>query len=138
MAECPLHAPRLLEYYSFELKKCMCSQCIADNNIDKKTLVSIKSLCQDLLQRWIQLLDNATYMPGEHIQKEKEYGIKWRSAFKEEMRLMLSEEREGQIDETEKFDSKTEDPFVFIHKIIKKNINLASERAARVDPDGML
>ena len=37
------------------------------------------------MQRFVTLLDNATYMPLEHIQKEKEYGIPWRSAFKAEL-----------------------------------------------------
>ena len=47
------------------------------------------------MQRWITLLDNATYMPVEHIQKEKEYGIKWRTAFKDEMTEMLKGEFEA-------------------------------------------
>ena len=77
-------------------------------------------------------------MPGEHVQKEKEYGIKWRSAFKEEMRLILTEESEGQIDEQEKFDYNNEDQFVFLHRIIKKHVTTASEMAAKLDPNGMM
>ena len=74
-------------------------------------------------------------MPVEHIQKEKEYGVVWRSAFKEEIRTLLKEEPEGTLDEHEKFDYNTEDPFVFIHKIIKKNVSNASNIAARLAPD---
>ena len=44
-----------------------------------------RDFCQGLMQRYVNLLDNATYMPCEHIQKEKEYGIPWRSAFKAEL-----------------------------------------------------
>ena len=43
------------------------------------------------MERFILLLDNATYMPSEHIQKEKEYGIPWRSAFKVEMAKIIHE-----------------------------------------------
>ena len=41
------------------------------------------------MQRFVILLDNAAYMPLEHVQKEKEYGIPWRSAFKAELETFL-------------------------------------------------
>ena len=44
-----------------------------------------------MMERFILLLDNATYMPSEHIQKEQEYGIPWRSAFKVEMAKIIHE-----------------------------------------------
>ena len=47
--------------------------------------VLARDYCQTIMQRYITLLDNATYMPCEHIQKEKEYGIKWRTTFKLEL-----------------------------------------------------
>ena len=50
----------------------------------------------------------------------------------------MREEQEGTLDDEEKFDYNTEDPFVFIHKIIKKNVSNASEIAARLDPVKML
>ena len=96
---------------------------------DYNTLVYARTLCKDYLERWVMLLDNATYMPGEHMQKEKEYGIKWRTAFKDEIRLLLTEEQEGKIDDEEKFDFNLEDPFVYLHRMIKKNITIASEKA---------
>ena len=43
------------------------------------------------MQRFVTLLDNATYMPLEHIQKEKEYGIPWRSSFKSEVEIFAEE-----------------------------------------------
>ena len=43
------------------------------------------------MQRYICILDNATYMPCEHIQKEKEYGIPWRSVFKVELASLVGE-----------------------------------------------
>ena len=33
-------------------------------------------------ERWARVLDNAGYLGVEHRHKEKEYGIKWRTAFK--------------------------------------------------------
>lgn len=49
-----------------------------------------RAYCDAVMQRYITLLDNATYMPSEHIQKEKEYGITWRTAFKKELAALVS------------------------------------------------
>ena len=65
------------------------------------------------------LLDNATYMPCEHIQKEKEYGIFWRTAFKRELQGFADSLFKRLIGE-DGF-PETEDPFMFMHKIIKKD-----------------
>ena len=35
--------------------------------------------------RWATVVDNVRYLEVEHRHKEKEYGIKWRTAFKEEL-----------------------------------------------------
>ena len=35
-----------------------------------------------LLLKWDKVMDNAKYLGDEHRYKEKEYGIKWRSAYK--------------------------------------------------------
>jgi len=67
----------------------------------------------------VTLLDNATYMPCEHIQKEKEYGIPWRSAFKKEM-MAFADSSYKRLVSDDGF-PETEDPFVFFHKIIKKD-----------------
>ena len=65
------------------------------------------------------LLDNATYMPCEHIQKEKEYGIPWRSAFKKEL-MAFADATYKRLVGDDGF-PETEDPFVFFHKVIKKD-----------------
>ena len=48
------------------------------------------------MERFVTLLDNATYMPIEHIQKEKEYGIAWRTCFKQEV-LTLAQETHSKL-----------------------------------------
>ena len=35
--------------------------------------------------RWATVVDNVRYLEVEHRHKEKEYGIKWRTAFKQEL-----------------------------------------------------
>lgn len=65
------------------------------------------------------LLDSATYMPCEHIQKEKEYGIPWRSAFKRELYAFADSTYKRLVGE-EVF-PETDDPFVFFHKVVKKD-----------------
>ena len=37
------------------------------------------------IERWAHVVDNARYLAVEHKHKEKEYGIKWRTAFKGEL-----------------------------------------------------
>lgn len=58
-------------------------------------------------------------MPGEHIQKEKEYGIKWRTIFKKEL-LTFADEVAKRLISEDGFDS-NEDPFKMFHKIVKKD-----------------
>ena len=73
------------EFFHFETRMTLCSQCLVDKQMDKDRCVECRFFCQALMQRFVSLLDNATYMPLEHVQKEKEYGIPWRSAFKAEL-----------------------------------------------------
>jgi hypothetical protein len=54
-----------------------------ENKIDLEECVDAKDHCKIIMDRYFTLLDNVTYMKFEHIQKEKEYGIPWRSAFKD-------------------------------------------------------
>ena len=58
-------------------------------------------------------------MPCEHVQKEKEYGIPWRTAFKRELFAFADAMHKRLIGE-DAF-PETEDPFLFFHKIIKKD-----------------
>ena len=71
------------------------------------------------MQRFVVLLDNAAYMPLEHVQKEKEYGIPWRSAFKAELEI-FSEQAKARFlgDEGERV---ADPPFEFFHKVVKKD-----------------
>ena len=67
------------------------------------------------------MLDNATYMPCEHIQKEKEYGIPWRSAFKKELETMIDGLAKRTVSSDGFDEDLNEDPFVLLHKIVKKD-----------------
>lgn len=73
------------------------------------------------MQRYITLLDIATFMPSEHIQKEKEYGITWRTAFKKELNELVAVVSKKLISEDEEISS---DPFEVIHKIIKRTASM--------------
>ena len=64
-------------------------------------------------------MDNATYMPCEHIQKEKQYGIPWRTAFKREL-IAFADATYRRLVGEDGF-PETEDPFMFFHRIIKKD-----------------
>ena len=39
------------------------------------------------LEQWSHIYDNARYLSVEYRHKEREYGIKWRSVFKDELQL---------------------------------------------------
>jgi len=70
------------------------------------------------MDRFFTLLDNVTYMKHEHIQKEKEYGIAWRSAFKAELFEISASLHARTMGESEAEDM-DEDPFVVMHKIVR-------------------
>ena len=82
-----------------------------------------RDFCHALMQRFVTLLDNAAYMPLEHVQKEKEYGIPWRSAFKAELGTFLEQAKQRFLgDENEgDFRSVADLPFEFFHKVVKKD-----------------
>ena len=66
------------------------------------------------------MLDEATYMPVEYIQKEKEYGITWRTAFKAELLEKTQTLCKRTID-SDGFNAKFEDPFEILHKVVKRD-----------------
>ena len=73
------------------------------------------------MDRYVTLLDNVTYMPIEHIQKEKEYGIPWRTTFKQEVLTMADNTHNRLFGyDAGGFQANSEDPFVFYHRIVKK------------------
>ena len=71
------------------------------------------------MQRYIILLDNATYMPCEHQYKEREYGIAWRTAFKKDLNAFADSLYRKMVGE-EGF-PETDDAFLFFHRIVKKD-----------------
>jgi hypothetical protein len=72
------------------------------------------------MDRFFTLLDNVTYMKHEHIQKEKEYGIPWRSAFKVELHEISQALHARTMSESEA-EEMDEDPFVVMHKIVRQD-----------------
>jgi len=72
------------------------------------------------MDRFFTLLDNVTYMKHEHIQKEKEYGIPWRSAFKVELYEISGALHARTMSESE-VEEMDEDPFVVMHKIVRQD-----------------
>jgi len=72
------------------------------------------------MDRFFTLLDNVTYMKHEHIQKEKEYGIPWRSAFKTELYGIAGELHARTMSESEA-EEMEDDPFVVMHKIVRQD-----------------
>jgi len=100
-------------------KKIGCSNCMVDFGIPIAECVDSRQYCDAIMQRYIVLLDNATYMPCEHIQKEKEYGIPWRSAFKQELYALVNGLAQKLIS-SQGFEE-GEDPFEVLHKVVKKD-----------------
>ena len=108
------------ELFHFETRMILCSQCLVDKRMDRDLCVEARKFCQALMQRYVTLLDNATYMPIEHVQKEKEYGIPWRSAFKAELEAFTETAKKRLLGEVMKVEL-ADEPFVFFHKIVKKD-----------------
>ena len=80
-----------------------------------------RAYCSAVMLRYIKLLDDCTYMPNEHIQKEKEYGIPWRSAYKVEIRNLVDELAKKFLGSQAEAATK-EDPFLILHQIVKKDV----------------
>jgi len=105
-----------------------CAQCFTQFGLPAGELIDSKDFCRQVMDRFIDALDNATYMPHEHIQKEKEYGIKWRTAFKTEL--------QEQVQSLCKADAKVGvDPFVDLHAIVKREVLDACERFEKTETD---
>ena len=54
-----------------------------DHKISMDTVQRSDEYCYNALEHWDRLRDYVKYLEVEHDLKEKEYGIKWRCAFKE-------------------------------------------------------
>ena len=93
--------------------------------INFKELQEARSYCSKMMERYICILDNATYMQCEHIQKEKEYGIPWRSAFKTELNELVLDLQKRTMEVVEDLDGpklEIKEPFVLLHQIVKKDV----------------
>ena len=93
--------------------------------------------CQAVLNRFTELMDEATCMPNEHIQKEKEYGIEWRTAFKKELEKIVQQTKRvlsgnGEGDEASEeadYADKANDNLMYLQQTIKVDLDKAHELA---------
>lgn len=92
---------------------------MATNRHDIRECFDAREYCDAFMARYIVLLDNVIYMPSEHVQKEKEYGITWRSAFKKELNCLVDALYIG-LDEPEGANENM-DPFTVLHELVKKD-----------------
>ena len=95
-------------------------ECVLSGRTDRNTELATLSY------RYLTLLDNINFMPAEHIQKEKEYGIPWRTSFKKELRSIVDHTRILLVGEDAAELRDTEDPFDFLHRTIKKKTKNAA------------
>ena len=75
----------------------------------------------DLCDRWATVVDNVRYLDVEHRHKEKEYGIKWRAAFKAELEKVCNQLTEKYGNPIENKKSWDGDFKVVIKAIIEKD-----------------
>ena len=118
VASCSHQKPK--EKYHVKKGMSGCPQCFTQANLPAEELIESKEYCEQVMARYIDVLDNATYMPHEHIQKEKEYGIKWRSAFKVELYDLVQQLCRGDL-------RVGEDPFADLHGIVRQEVVDACE-----------
>lgn len=107
------------QYFSLSDRKLGCHEEMKQANINLDECVNARTYCDEVMQRYIVVLDNATFMPCEHIQKEKEYGIIWRSAFKAELYTLIDSVSKRLIS-SDGF-NRDNDPFEVLHKVVKKD-----------------
>lgn len=98
-----------------------CEKCFSSQSIPAKELVNAREYCDQVMQRYINILDDATYMPNEHIWKEKEYGIPWRTEFKLKLAEIINKLAKKALDKNDD-DIKNKDPFALLHTVIKKDV----------------
>jgi hypothetical protein len=106
------------EHFHMQRKFLGCTTEIEKQGININDCISARQYCEGVMNRYITLLDAATFMPSEHIQKEKEYGITWRTAFKKELSELVGVVTRKLISAEE---DPTVDPFETLHKIVKKD-----------------
>ena len=97
-----------------------------DRRIAVEDCFDVKRYCKIIVDRYLEALDNIICMKWEHIQKEKEYGIEWRSVYKKEM-TQLANEVNLMAFGVEML--KGSDPFIVLKEIIKTD----AEHAIKLD-----
>ncbi|CDW79693.1 UNKNOWN [Stylonychia lemnae] len=88
--KCQWHQDQNQVYYNSDTRVSYCDTCIASDKVNVNELIVSTKYCQEAYDNWKKLLNQSQYLSSEHEQKEKEYGIPWRSAFKVEIRSALS------------------------------------------------
>lgn len=122
-------------YFHVKSKKLGCTEEMVNAKIELSDCMDSREYCDAIMARYVTLLDNATFMPFEHIQKEKEYGIIWRSAFKAEMHKLV-DGMARRLVSSDGF-APEQDPFQVLHKIIVKDCQDAATFDMRTQADLM-
>eukprot|EP00347_Sterkiella_histriomuscorum_P000466 403375749 len=87
--KCPSHSDYNLLYLDTNYGSTYCDQCISANKTNVLDFKNLNEHCKEQYEQWKKLNNQARYLSSEHDQKEKEYGIAWRSAFKIEINKAL-------------------------------------------------
>ena len=109
-----------------------CAEEMDKQGLSLSDCVNARAYCEGIMGRYIALLDFATFMPSEHIQKEKEYGITWRTAFKKELSDLVGIVVKKLINTD---DDESLEPFEVIHKVVKKDCLDGATFDARTQAD---
>ena len=122
------------EYFFYPTRMTLCGECLIEKSINQNDCTDARKFCQAMMHRFTTLLDNATHMPNEHIQKEKEYGIPWRSAFKKQIFAHADQIYKKLVDPNGQF-PEDEDPFTFYQQMIQKEALEANSFASLSQAD---
>ena len=85
---------------------------------DLNDCVDTRAYCADMMARWFNLRDCAQYLSAEHQQKEREYGITWRSAFKQQLNKKTNE---LSVKLTGSGIAEDQDPFDVLYQLVVKD-----------------
>ena len=113
-----------MPYFHFDSLSTLCVFCLDEKNINFNDCLDARAFCHFQMKRYLSLLDSVTFMPCEHFQKEKEFGIRWRSAFKTELYEFADSIHKLLVSWEEQFPRSEPgsgiDPFEFFKSIVEK------------------